>query len=231
MKNKRFNGIAAILAAALALSALLTVACSKSSGNGGANVSDVNDNGVNVEITSEDRARNINSVEKLKEYLNSQPVNSFDKPIKVAMKANEMLIKNIVDAIYETARYVSLDLSGSPLTVIPSNAFFYNVLNQGCVGLVSLILPDGITSIGERAFASCTRLTSINIPDSVTSIGDRAFYNCSGLTSVTFEGTIPSSGFNYNGYPEFPGDLREKHLAGGPGTYTRESGGSTWTKK
>jgi hypothetical protein len=27
------------------------------------------------------------------------------------------------------------------------------------------------------------------------------------------------------------GDLRAKYLAGGPGTYTRESGGTEWTKQ
>ena len=47
------------------------------------------------------------------------------------------------------------------------------------------IIPDSVTSIGERAFYDCDALTSITIPNSVTSIGDNAFNNCDALTSVT----------------------------------------------
>lgn len=44
-------------------------------------------------------------------------------------------------------------------------------------GITNVIIPYGVTSIGEFAFASCHSLTSIIIPDSVTNIGNCAFYN------------------------------------------------------
>ena len=50
--------------------------------------------------------------------------------------------------------------------------------------ITALIIPEGVTSIGERTFYNCSGLTSITIPNSVTSIGDRAFEYCSGLTSI-----------------------------------------------
>ena len=49
----------------------------------------------------------------------------------------------------------------------------------------SYVIPDSVTSIGERAFRDCSSLTSVTIPDSVTSIGGAAFSGCSSLTSVT----------------------------------------------
>ena len=64
----------------------------------------------------------------------------------------------------------------------------------------------------------------ITIPDSVTCIGYAAFFSTS-LTSVTFKGKIA------NLYDGFSGDLRDKYLAGGIGTYTREANRSTWTKQ
>jgi len=55
------------------------------------------------------------------------------------------------------------------------------------VGLTSISLPQGVTSIGEWAFNGCEGLTSISIPQGVTSIGYGAFYGCEGLTSITIQ--------------------------------------------
>lgn len=52
---------------------------------------------------------------------------------------------------------------------------------SGCFRLSSINIPDGVTFIGCGAFASCSELTSIDIPESVTFIGSRAFWDCSGL--------------------------------------------------
>jgi hypothetical protein len=49
----------------------------------------------------------------------------------------------------------------------------------------TLIIQDGVTSIGDRAFFDCSGLTdTLTIPNSVEFIGDEAFYDCSGLTSI-----------------------------------------------
>lgn len=57
-----------------------------------------------------------------------------------------------------------------------------------------VVIPEGVTSIGENAFKWCRSLTSVVIPDSVTSIGTYAFYDCSSLTSVTIPDSVTSIG-------------------------------------
>ena len=51
--------------------------------------------------------------------------------------------------------------------------------------ILSVIISDGVTSIGDYAFQHCESLTSVTIPNSVTWMGSNAFYGCSSLTSVT----------------------------------------------
>jgi hypothetical protein len=168
MKNK--NKVSKIpvlwLMLITALFAVSTTACSKSGGGGG--------------------GKSLNSATELKEYLDKQPANSPDKPIKVAMKANEMMIKDIAKVINGAGKYVSLDLSGSPLTTIPEDAF------KGCKTLAGVIIPNSVTSIGDRAFNGCTSLTSVTIPNGVTSIGWYAFNGCTSLTSVTIPNGVTS---------------------------------------
>ena len=58
--------------------------------------------------------------------------------------------------------------------------------------IISVIIEDGVTSIGEAAFIQCNNLTSVEIPNSVTSIGWRVFSGCGGLPvidNVRYAGT------------------------------------------
>ena len=57
-----------------------------------------------------------------------------------------------------------------------------------------VVIPDGVTAIGEGAFSNCSDLTSVSIPNSVTSIGEEAFYECTYLTIVTIPKSITTIG-------------------------------------
>ena len=63
--------------------------------------------------------------------------------------------------------------------------------------LISINIPNSITTIGDRAFYGCESLIKINIPNSVTTIGEGAFLGCNSLTSIT----IPSSVVTIIGNP------------------------------
>ena len=59
----------------------------------------------------------------------------------------------------------------------------------------TVVIGNGVTSIGDYAFNDCTSLTSINIPSSVTGIGESAFSVCTSLTSVTIPSSVTSIGY------------------------------------
>ena len=62
--------------------------------------------------------------------------------------------------------------------------------------IIDLVIPDGVTSIGNYAFSNCTSLKSVTIGNSVTSIGNSAFVECEGLTSVIIGNSVTTIG-NY----------------------------------
>ena len=66
----------------------------------------------------------------------------------------------------------------------------------------SVIIENGVTSIGSCAFYLCTKLASVTIPESVTSIGNDAFDGCISLKDVYYRGDVASwIGITYNSHP------------------------------
>jgi len=61
---------------------------------------------------------------------------------------------------------------------------------KDCISLTSAIIPNTVTSIGLEAFRGCSSLTNINIPNSVAFIGNLAFEGCVSLTEVTIPGSV-----------------------------------------
>ena len=62
------------------------------------------------------------------------------------------------------------------------------------LSVTSIVIEEGVTSVGDYAFENCDNLTSITIPGNVESIGESAFYNCDNLTDVTLQDGVKSIG-------------------------------------
>ena len=102
---------------------------------------------------------------------------------------------NGVEFSIEDGVLTAIWLNGVTEVVIPNNVTSIgNKAFRDCSGLTSVTIPDSVTSIGNYAFEGCSGLTSVTIPNSVTNIGDSAFYKCSGLTSVTIGDSVISIG-------------------------------------
>lgn len=59
-----------------------------------------------------------------------------------------------------------------------------------CTHVTSVVIPDGVTVIGDSAFAYCARLGELILPESVTSVGAEAFLGCNALTRLGFCGHL-----------------------------------------
>ena len=73
---------------------------------------------------------------------------------------------------------------GNGVKKIPNNFLQYSEID-------TLVLSEGLESIGDAAFFSCKNLTSVIIPSTVTFIGGEAFWECDNFESVIMLSSIP----------------------------------------
>ena len=67
-------------------------------------------------------------------------------------------------------------------------AFYHNF------NVLSVVIPDNVTGIGDYAFSMCHGLEIVNIGNGVTYIGDRAFYGCVAINSMIIPNGVESIG-------------------------------------
>ena len=63
----------------------------------------------------------------------------------------------------------------------------YGAFNYSAETLKSIVLGDGVTSIGDEAFANCVNLKEVDFPESVEEIGRSAFKGCLNLERISFQ--------------------------------------------
>ncbi|MBQ0130222.1 MAG: leucine-rich repeat domain-containing protein, partial [bacterium] len=87
--------------------------------------------------------------------------------------------------------YISVDLDNPYFdTRNDCNALIRTSSNELVLGSVNTIIPDGIISIGNYAFAN-HRMTSINIPNTIQTIGNESFNCCYLLDTIISEAMTP----------------------------------------
>ena len=89
---------------------------------------------------------------------------------------------------FESNKCIQSVIIPNTVTSIEERAF------TGCTALTSVTIPNSVMSIGDAAFARCTALTSISIPKNVTNIGGWTFSNCDKLTSIIIPDSVTNIG-------------------------------------
>ena len=124
------------------------------------------------------------------------------------------------------------EVGGQPMTRIADRAF-YNWLKE-------IAIPDGVTAIGDEAFAGCNGLEELTLPDSVETLGTGALAGCDGLRTLHVPAGWTPDKWTDAGVPEgctvVVGDGEEGGEGGGdeppdesPWTYTLSDGMATIT--
>ena len=98
---------------------------------------------------------------------------------------------------------IPTEIDGMKVTKIGDYACSYHDVRE-------LVIPDGITSIGEGAFQGNHRLSKLTISSDVESLGNYSFQNCDELETVIYEGSkknIKFGNYVFNGdyllHPDF----------------------------
>lgn len=108
-------------------------------------------------------------------------------PANVSYDGADYTVTSIGYGAFSNSSVISVTIPNS-VTSIGWNAFYK------CSDLISVTLPNSITSIGRETFRGCASLTSVTIPSSVSSIEYRAFDNCSSLTSIKIPNSVTDIG-------------------------------------
>ena len=85
---------------------------------------------------------------------------------------------------YEWRDYITTVVIEDGVTSIGHAAFAH------CYNITSVTLGSDITTIGSMAFYDCYNIQSVNVPLGVTHIGQYAFYNCYGITTLVMDDTM-----------------------------------------
>lgn len=132
-------------------------------------------------ITVTSTAPTIGLAESEKSSSLSYSIGTFD--YAVSSDGTYMIVTGIGQS-NEADVVIPAEFGGLPVREIAPAAFREE---DGEHFITSVVLPNTITRIGDRAFANCWKLRSVTIPNSVRSIGGHAFTGCGYLTNVTFE--------------------------------------------
>lgn len=87
---------------------------------------------------------------------------------------------------------VPASIDGRPVRSIGEEAFSWAHCNR--TELESVVIPEGVTKIGVRAFWAVNTIREISLPSTITEIEDQAFTYCSGLTALVIPDGVTSLG-------------------------------------
>lgn len=104
--------------------------------------------------------------------------------LSIRIENGEVTIQGVINMM-TSAVIIPDKIDGKPVTKIAESAFMEEEMS-------SVVIPDSVTVIGEKAFYECTDLTAIQLPKSLQKVGFNVFGNCTKLETITLDKTCKS---------------------------------------
>ena len=114
---------------------------------------------------------------------------------KVVMSSSVKSLGNALDGATEITEII-LPIDGG---IKAENGFLtngkdtiYSVYGNLVLDNGTLVIPEGITTLGDKVFMGYTNIKTVVLPSTISSIGVKAFANCTSLEKVVFTKGTPS---------------------------------------
>ena len=102
-------------------------------------------------------------------------------------------IEDVNNALPETfAPSATYELNGKTYSLVAINN--RNLINDANSKLSTVVVPEGVTSIGAKAFSRYTMLSSVILPSTLKTIGDEAFAYSGEIQNIVIPSSVESVG-------------------------------------
>lgn len=143
--------------------------------------------------------------------------------LEIASECNHLPVMHIASRAFANCRTLTSIVIQNGIISIGESAF------SGCFALKSITLPNSVQAIEEGAFAGCRSLKGVYISHGVQRIGDSAFDGCNALAGITLSDSVKSIG---NGAFDGCRKLNKIHFQGTKAEWKaieKEPGWNNWT--
>ena len=121
-------------------------------------------------------------------YVTSTSTSDFLPFVTVVASGNCGTTDHESDVTWELTDKGTLTISGTGTGAMADFGWAYqDNKSPFCnnTNITSIVIGEGVTSIGNKAFLSCSNLATVSIPSTLATIGDHAFHSCSNLTTIS----------------------------------------------
>ena len=114
---------------------------------------------------------------------------------KVVNAPNGEMVGNYAFYTADSVNYLGGYIGDETDLILPSdyngeNYAINHVAFKRCTSINSVVIPEGVTAIGNDAFSGCKNIKRIELPNSITSIGDYSFAYCTKLDYVSIPANV-----------------------------------------
>ena len=122
---------------------------------------------------------------------------------------SDLSISTLPPNLRKIGREAFTSCTGLTITELPASvrqlgegtgSIGHGICFQGCTGIPSIIIHDGVTILPYGCFMDCSNLTVADLPSTLSTVHYNAFHRCSKLTTIYCRANTPPTMTNSVGF-------------------------------